>query len=245
MFYELPALKFEIYTDVDGTRVKLKNFCKTIHTYSPVLASDISVSVPVDNIPESFYIYITPIFDNESIASRNMLIYNGIESGDLWETLTNDFSVSVDFEAVESGGGGGGSDFPEDCPFICDKDKFIDSAVQVMLLDRIFYKTTSEYSIGAIVTLNGMSGPIFISPINTSTSSQYTFTYQGTTYVSPKLGPVEYDGLDWYYSDAYGYMSGTLSDSYGNVKNYDSAITGSITSQDIINILKWANVSKK
>ena len=107
MFYELPAIKFEIYTDVNGTKVKLKNFCKTVNTYSPVLSDDVSISVPVDNVPESFYMYITPMFDGESIAARNMLIENGIESGDLWDTPTDDFSISIDFEAVESSGGGG------------------------------------------------------------------------------------------------------------------------------------------
>ena len=36
MFYELPALKFEIYTETDGELLKYKNFTREIRTYNPV-----------------------------------------------------------------------------------------------------------------------------------------------------------------------------------------------------------------
>lgn len=111
MFYELPAIRFEIYTETDGTRVKYNTSDNVIRTYQPDLFPDCDkVVIPIKNIPEDCYIYITPIFDNEAIAARNMLIENGIESGEIWDNaLTQTFPITIGFDVEPGGGGGGGS----------------------------------------------------------------------------------------------------------------------------------------
>ena len=86
MFYELPALKFEIYTETNGELVKYQNFSREIRTYNPVYSplGVLNVTIDIRNVPEEFILRITPIFDNDAIAARNMLIENGIENGDIW-----------------------------------------------------------------------------------------------------------------------------------------------------------------
>lgn len=110
MFYELPAIRFEIYTETNGTRVKYNTSDNVIRTYQPDLFPDCDkVVIPIKNIPEDCYIYITPIFDNEAIAARNMLIENGIESGDIWDNaLTQTFPITISFDVEPGSGGGGG-----------------------------------------------------------------------------------------------------------------------------------------
>lgn len=111
MFYELPAIRFEIYTETNGTRVKYNTSDNVIKTYHPELFPDCDkLVIPIKNIPEDCYIYITPIFDNEAVAARNMLIENGIESGEIWDNaLTQTFPITIGFDVEPGGGGGGGS----------------------------------------------------------------------------------------------------------------------------------------
>jgi hypothetical protein len=110
MFYELPAIRFEIYTETNGTRVKYNTSDNVIKTYHPELFPDCDkLVIPIKNIPEDCYIYITPIFDNEAVAARNMLIENGIESGEMWDNaLTQTFPITIGFDVEPGGGGGGG-----------------------------------------------------------------------------------------------------------------------------------------
>ena len=110
MFYELPAIRFEIYTETNGTRVKYNTSDNVIKTYHPELFPDCDkVAVPIKNIPEDCYIYITPIFDNDAVAARNMLIENGIESGEIWDNaLTQTFPITIGFDVEPGGSGGGG-----------------------------------------------------------------------------------------------------------------------------------------
>ena len=101
MFYELPAIKFEIYTETNGERVKYKSFSRTVRTYEPslYLHGDMIITMPISNIPASCYLYITPIFDNDSVPARNMLIENGIETGDLWDIIpTATFPITIGFD---------------------------------------------------------------------------------------------------------------------------------------------------
>ena len=107
MFYELPALKFEIYTETDGELVKYKNFTREIRTYNPVYSplGVLNVTIDIRNVPEEFILRITPIFDNDAIAARNMLIENGIEDGDIWgsdqDVPTQLFNLDLEFIECE------------------------------------------------------------------------------------------------------------------------------------------------
>lgn len=107
MFYELPSIKFEIYTETDGELVKYQNFTREIRTYNPVYSplGVLNVTIDIRNVPEEFILRITPIFDNDAIAARNMLIENGIESGDIWgsdqDVPTQIFNLNLEFIECE------------------------------------------------------------------------------------------------------------------------------------------------
>ena len=107
MFYELPALKFEIYTETEGELVKYQNFSREIRTYNPVYSplGVLNVTIDIRNVPEEFILRITPIFDNDAIAARNMLIENGIENGDVWgsdqDVPTQLFNLDLEFIECE------------------------------------------------------------------------------------------------------------------------------------------------
>lgn len=103
MFYELPALKFEIYTESDGEVIKYKNFVREIRTYNPVYSplGVLNVTIDIRNVPEEFTLRVIPIFDNDSISARNMLIENGIEDGEVWgkdqDIPTQSFDLDIEF----------------------------------------------------------------------------------------------------------------------------------------------------
>ena len=107
MFYELPALKFEIYTETDGELVKYQNFTREIRTYNPVYSplGVLNVTIDIRNVPEEFILRITPIFDNDAVAARNMLVENGIENGDIWgsdqDVPTQIFNLNLEFIECE------------------------------------------------------------------------------------------------------------------------------------------------
>ena len=100
MFYELPAIRFEVYTETNGTRVKYNTVDNVIRTYQPELFPDHEkIVVCIKNIPNTCYLYITPIFDNDSVPARNMLIENGVETGDLWDIVpTSTFPITIGFD---------------------------------------------------------------------------------------------------------------------------------------------------
>lgn len=103
MFYELPALKFEIYTETNGELVKYQNFTREIRTYNPVYSplGVLNVTIDIRNVPEEFILRITPIFDNDAVTARNMLVENGIEDGDIWGSdqgiPTQSFDLDLEF----------------------------------------------------------------------------------------------------------------------------------------------------
>ena len=103
MFYELPALKFEIYTESGEELLKYKNFTREIRTYNPIYSPSgvLNVTIDIRNVPEEFILRITPIFDNDAISARNMLIENGIEDGEIWgkdqDIPTQSFDLDIEF----------------------------------------------------------------------------------------------------------------------------------------------------
>lgn len=102
MFYELPAIKLDIYTDQNGTSCKYKMFEYLIKTYDDKYLSQNTnkISTFVKNIPTSCTVVITPIFDNNAVHARNTLIENGIEVGSIWDTQTQIFPITISFEEV-------------------------------------------------------------------------------------------------------------------------------------------------
>ena len=112
MFYELPAIRFDVYTKIDNDYVKIKSGC-TLDTYNPslIISEDTMTSCKmISGIPDSCYIGVNPVFDTQSIEARNLLIKEGIEEGDLWEGKTTTFPITAEYTPSEnSGGGGGGS----------------------------------------------------------------------------------------------------------------------------------------
>lgn len=98
MFYELPAIKVDLYTDVDGTKVRSTLFSKVLKTYNPTFPIDqqCSFCISIKDVPEECYLYISPIFDNNAIEARNELIRNGIETGQIWDTVTQTFNINLE-----------------------------------------------------------------------------------------------------------------------------------------------------
>ena len=133
--------------------------------------------------------------------------------------------------------------FPDDCPFVCDYDKFVYKIINPVLTDRTYHKDTAEYTIGAIATYdNGYSAPLFISPVS-ETAIRFRFTYSGTTYVSETKGTVEYAGLTWYYSNGAGAMPNYPTDSSGALLSYPNVVRYE-TPSDIISVLEWAHAAQ-
>lgn len=96
MFYELPAIKFDIYTEQNGIMSRYNPVSYTIDTYTGVI--DITKTcIPLKNIPENCYVYIYPIFDKQAIIARNALVENGIEDGDIWTSETDTFDLEFTY----------------------------------------------------------------------------------------------------------------------------------------------------
>ena len=99
MFYELPSIKFEIFVDSNGEKVRYKSTCEVIKTYNPAFPVELPWEVCSEllNIPKTCYIAITPLFDLNAVVARNELIKNGIEDGNAWNTQTDTFNITIKF----------------------------------------------------------------------------------------------------------------------------------------------------
>ena len=97
MFYELPFIQFDIFTNVNGEYVRYTKNSISIHTYIPDIKTypNTPVCCVIKNIPDTCVLCVTPVFDNNAIEARNDLIKNGIEDGDLWNTITQSFDISI------------------------------------------------------------------------------------------------------------------------------------------------------
>ena len=92
MFYELPIIRIEVYQN------DYKIFSKLVRTYNPISNNSlIVIDLPdIYNTLDNLYISITPIFDNNSINARNELIKKCIEIGELWESNTLYFPITME-----------------------------------------------------------------------------------------------------------------------------------------------------
>jgi hypothetical protein len=99
MFYELPYIEFSIYTKSGNTYTKymMNSICVKTYVSNLAIYPETNICHLLKNIPDSCYIEIKPFFDDDAISARNMLIENGIESGNLWTTKTGLFNINISF----------------------------------------------------------------------------------------------------------------------------------------------------
>ena len=121
MVAELPTISIKMFT-LDNEW--LKDFNLDIDTSSIFTEDGIAQSATFQlyDIPQSFYLKINPIFDNEAIAAHNNTQENGVVSSiktvngivtndetDIWTTITDTFDIELIFDdtSIVPGGGGG------------------------------------------------------------------------------------------------------------------------------------------
>jgi hypothetical protein len=99
MFYELPYIKFYVYTLVNGEYAKYTKNAMYLHTYYPndIDFTNISCCHYLKDIPDGCFLSVEPVFDNNAISARNMLIENGLEDGQIWTTQTDIFNINLSF----------------------------------------------------------------------------------------------------------------------------------------------------
>lgn len=125
MVMELPSINFKIYKS-DG--IIYSSFDIDLDTFeidsNKGIKASSAYSIPIYDIPQISKISITPMFDNQAIASHNNLVETGIIEGDLWETQTQEFPITIKLDnsniasgGGSSGGGGGGGGTAEDTSF--------------------------------------------------------------------------------------------------------------------------------
>lgn len=97
MFYELPCVRIDVYTDIDGTKVRCREISAYMGTYNPVFppTAPWQFCKQFHDTPSNCYVSITPIFDERALESHNNLIETGIEEGDIWDTQTDKFDIEI------------------------------------------------------------------------------------------------------------------------------------------------------
>jgi len=121
MVAELPTINIKMFT-LDNEWCK--DFNLDIDTSSIFTEDGIAQNATFQlyDIPQSFYLKITPIFDNEALTAHNNTQENGVVSSiktvngivtndepDIWTTITNTFDIELIFDdtSIVPGGGGG------------------------------------------------------------------------------------------------------------------------------------------
>lgn len=116
MLFELPNINFTIlyngtiYADFN---VNMETINRETNKETD---SDLNIepySIAIYNIPSSFELLVTPMFDRNAVDAHNELIDNGIEDGALWES-SDTFPIKILFDdsnvsSSGTSGGGGGS----------------------------------------------------------------------------------------------------------------------------------------
>ena len=97
MFYELPALRFDIYVDIDGEIVKERTQTFFFDTNTPFLSLDDSIhsATALSDIPETCCLAVTPIFDSDALNRHNRLVDDNVESGEHWTEETQTFQIKI------------------------------------------------------------------------------------------------------------------------------------------------------
>lgn len=128
---------------------------------------------------------------------------------------------------------------PADCPFTCDIEYFVDSQLTVTIAGNTYTKTTSEYSIGAIVHFlysgNPYTTPLFVSPVSATAVS-----YTGNP---TPLGSVTFDGVTWYYSGGNGNVAGAQTGT--GLPLYGTTMSAGYSEAEILQFLADVNAANR
>ena len=145
------------------------------------------------------------------------------------------------------------SPFPADCPFTCDLQYFVDSAVSVSINGSVFAKSNSGYAIGMVIAVDvpggtGIcTGVMFMSPVSAD-AVKYTPYHD---YWNPGQGDkvVTYNGVTWYCANPGGailgdFRSGTYSlPVYPDVVDWSTSSPVGISESDLLDILAAVNAA--
>lgn len=140
---------------------------------------------------------------------------------------------------------------PDDCPFTCDPEFFVQSQVSETLGGVNYTKSNSGYAIGLVVAVNvagtGIcTGVLFMSTINTAV---YYSPYHESWNPSQGDKTVTYDGATWYCANPGGASLGDSRASAQTLQVYPDVVewhTDSITGiseSDLISILQYVNAA--
>lgn len=115
MIYELPNINISIET-TDGCKLNSFNVDMTTVNNTNKISSIEPYSIPIYDLPSTFYFCVTPLFDKFALSAHNETVETGIRNTDdtLWVNETESFGVDILFDNsnIKSGdtsGGGGGS----------------------------------------------------------------------------------------------------------------------------------------
>ena len=244
MLAELPCIRFDIYIEKSGTYLRYQTVSACLGAYDPKSNNTDALDFcqKFYDVPSSFYISITPIFDNNAIEAHNLLIENGIESGTLWTTPTDTFDIEI--TSITQGA----APVPPTptADFTCDPEYFFDTEVSCTLDGKVRTKSNDLPAIGIVVYGLGYSycNPIFIS----TDADAVKFMADGVE-LSAVAPTVTYDGLTWYYTVEENGVLGNYNDSSGNMKKYPQTCdwdnpNRTITQQSVLDILSYVNAAK-
>ena len=237
MLAELPSIQFDVYTNTNGTYIKYK-------TVTVCLDTDIcngNYAVEIKDVPNDSYLAVTPMFDNNAIESHNNLVSTGIIDSDMWDTETSSFDISISYGAEEGASPTPPSPTPEDCPFTCDIEYFLDSEKEWTINTATYKKSTDEYGVGICCTLESggtWTAPILLSPTQTAVGYLVNGSAEGVL-----GGSIVYDNVTWYYSISYGQSGSYVADGMP-MSTYEN-VSYPFSEQQILDFLTEMNVQNK
>lgn len=170
MLFELPNLNFTIlYNGTVYTDFNVNMETINIRTNKDT-DSDLNVepySIAIYNIPSSFELVVTPMFDRNAVNAHNELIDNGIEDGALW-THSDTFPIKILFDddnvssGGTSGGEGGGASITIDTQVNPDSDNPVkNKAIYRFVTDAISNNTANFIgTFNSVQELNNYSGVV-------------------------------------------------------------------------------------
>lgn len=146
------------------------------------------------------------------------------------------------------------SPFPADCPFTCDEEYFVNSAVSVSINGTTFAKSNSGYAIGMVIAVNvsgtGIcTGVMFMSPVSQDAVKYTPYHDYWNTGQGDKT--VTLDGVTWYCANPGGatlgdFRSGTYDLAvYPNVLDWHTGSVEGISESDLLDVLAAVNAANR
>ena len=77
--YELPTINVRIYTGTDEVRYNFDINLDTVNRNVSPVGSVLPYSIPIMDIPDTFKIKCTPLFDDNAITTHNELVQCGVD----------------------------------------------------------------------------------------------------------------------------------------------------------------------